>query len=226
MKKKVLLCWSGGKDSALALWAILEGGQFEVATLLTTINSEYDRVSMHGVRAELIEMQGRSLALPLERVAIPNDASNETYESRMRQTLEKHRREGVRGAVFGDVFLQDVRTHREERLAEVEMEAIFPLWGKDTGVLARDFIRLGFRGILTCVDSQMLDGRFAGREFDEQLLAELPANVDPCGENGEFHTFVYAGPLFREPIPQRRGEVVVRDSRFHFCDVEVPGDVR
>ena len=221
MKKKVLLCWSGGKDSALTLWAILEGGQFEVAALLTTINSEYNRVSMHGVRAELIEMQGRSLGLPLERVAIPNDASNEAYESRMRRTLEAYRREGVRGAVFGDVLLQEVRTHREERLAEVEMEAIFPLWGMDTEVLARNFIRRGFRAILTCVDSQMLDGRFAGREFDEQLLADLPANVDPCGENGEFHTFVYAGPLFREPIAHRRGGVVVRDGRFHFCDVEI-----
>ncbi|MHC4294323.1 MAG: Dph6-related ATP pyrophosphatase [Planctomycetota bacterium] len=218
-KEKVLLCWSGGKDSALALHAIRKQDKFEITGLLTTLSEEYGRVSMHGVRRDLTEAQAKSIGAPLQIVSIPADCSNEVYESRMREMLERQKAGGVSAVVFGDVFLQDVRKHRESKLTEIGMRAIFPLWERDTRELASEFIRAGFRAILTCVDSQMLDGSFAGREFDEQLLRDFPAGVDPCGENGEFHTFVYAGPIFRSPIRHRIGEVVIRRERFHFCDL-------
>ena len=221
--ERILCCWSGGKDCALALHEILRSGEFEVAALLTTLTEEYQRVSMHGVRAELLEMQAVSLNLPLEKVWIPRDADEETYEFRMREVLEKQRAAGVTKVAFGDVFLEDVRRRREEKLAEIAMAAIFPLWGRDTGELASAFIREGFEAILTCVDTQQLDGRFAGRAFDVKLLADLPPAVDPCGENGEFHTFVHRGPIFKRPIPVRSGEIVLRDKRFCFCDLMAGG---
>ena len=218
-KEKVLVCWSGGKDSALGLHAVREAGQVEVAGLLTTITEDYDRVSMHGIRRSIVESQGRSMGLPLEIVRIPKDASHDAYASRMREALEGIKQRGVAAMVFGDLFLADVRKYREERLAEVGMKAIFPLWKRDTTWLAGEFIRLGFKAILTCVDSQKLDGSFAGRFFDEKLLSDLPPGVDPCGENGEFHTLVFDGPIFTTPIACTPGEVVVREDRFHFCDV-------
>lgn len=211
VKEKLLVAWSGGKDSALAL--------SEIAALLTTITADYDRVSMHGVRAALLEAQAESLGYPLEKVFISSNASEGEYAARMAQTMEKFRGLGVRGVVFGDVFLADVRKYREDKLAKVGMKAIFPLWGRDTAELARAFVKLGFKAVITCVDSQALDGRFAGRALDEQFLSELPAGVDPCGENGEYHSFVYDGPLFRTAVPYSVGEVVLREERFYFCDL-------
>ncbi len=218
-KGKALVCWSGGKDSALALHAVREAGEVEVAGLLTTINEDYDRVSMHGIRRGIVQSQARSIGLPLEIVGIPKDASHEVYASRMREVLEGAKGRGVAAAAFGDLFLEDVRKYRQERLAEVGMKAMFPLWGRDTSLLAQKFIQLGFKAILTCVDSQKLDGNFVGRQFDQKFLSELPPAVDPCGENGEFHTLVFDGPIFAAPIACRPGEVVLRDERFYFCDV-------
>jgi uncharacterized protein (TIGR00290 family) len=217
--EKVLLTWSGGKDSAMALHALKASGVYEVLALLTTVTEEYDRVSMHGVRTTLLERQAESLGLPVEKMYIGADASNEEYEARMRDKLVYYQAGGVSSVAFGDLFLGDVRRYREENLSKVGMKGLFPLWGTDTSELAHSFIDLGFKAVVTCVDSNLLDGAFVGREFDEQFLAALPPAIDPCGENGEFHTFVYDGPLFRGEIPHKRGEVVLRDSRFYYCDL-------
>jgi uncharacterized protein (TIGR00290 family) len=222
MRQKVLLAWSGGKDSSLALHEIREAGELSVAALLTTVSEDYDRVSMHGIRRELLEIQARLMGYPLEVVLIPQTATSETYEARMRTLLEKWARRGVTGVAFGDLFLEDIRAYRERNLERVGMEAIFPLWGSDTTGLARRFIDLGFRALVTCVDGEALDGAFVGRDYDEQFLRDLPGSVDPCGENGEFHTFVYDGPLFPKPIDVVRGEAVLRENRFYFCDL-LPG---
>ena len=217
--EKVLLTWSGGKDSAMALHALKTGGAHEVLALLTTVTEQYDRVSMHGVRTSLLERQAESLGLPVEKVYIGADASNEEYEARMRDKLVYYRAKGVSSAAFGDLFLEDVRRYREDNLSRVGMKGLFPLWGTDTSELAHSFIDLGFKAVVTCVDSNLLDGAFVGREFDERFLAELPPAVDPCGENGEFHSFVYDGPLFRDDIAHKKGEIVLRDRRFYFCDL-------
>jgi uncharacterized protein (TIGR00290 family) len=217
--ERVLMAWSGGKDSALALHEVLSGGECEIAALFTTVTEDYDRISMHGVRTGLLEAQSESIGLPLDVVLIPSACTNEIYAERMRAALERQIKAGVRAVAFGDVFLADVRRYREENLAKVNMTARFPLWGRESAELAHRFIDLGFRAILTCVDTQMLDGAFAGRDYDEQFLADLPEGVDPLGENGEFHSFVHAGPIFREPVACRRGEIVLRDERFNYCDV-------
>jgi uncharacterized protein (TIGR00290 family) len=218
-RERVVLSWSGGKDSALALAELRRAGTHEVMGLLTTVTREYDRISMHGVRRALLEEQARATGLPLTVVEISAGAPNGEYEARMAEALERFRGEGVRTIAFGDLFLEEIRRYREERLESVGMRAIFPLWGRDTAALAREFVERGFRAVLACVDSQQLDGAFAGREFDARLLADLPPSVDPCGENGEFHTFVHAGPVLSRPIPVRTGEVVRRDGRFDFCDL-------
>ncbi len=218
-KEKVLVCFSSGKDSALGLWEIERSGQYEVAALLSTVTSDYDRISMHGVRRELLEKQVEATGYPLEKVFITAGGDNAQYEARMREVLSRYRDAGVRKVAFGDLFLEEVRKYREDNLLKVDMEAVFPLWGRATGELAREFIDTGFRAVITCVDSELLDGRFVGRDFDREFLAELPANVDFCGENGEFHTFVYAGPIFKQPIPFTRGQTVIRENRFYFTDV-------
>jgi uncharacterized protein (TIGR00290 family) len=218
-RERVVLSWSGGKDSALALSELRRAGTYEVVGLLTTVTREYDRVSIHGVRRTLLEAQAQATGLPLTVVEISAGAPNGEYEARMGEALERFREEGVRTVAFGDLFLEEIRRYREERLAPVGMKAVFPLWGRDTGELAREFVERGFRAVLACVDSQQLDGAFAGRVFDARLLAELPLSVDPCGENGEFHTFVHAGPILSRPITIRPGEIVCRDQRFHFCDL-------
>ena len=223
-KEKVLMCWSSGKDSAIALWEIERAGQYEVAGLLSTVTSDYERISMHGVRRELLEKQVEATGYPLEKVFITANGDNAQYEARMREVLERYRDEGVRKVAFGDLFLEEVRKYREDNLLKVDMEAIFPLWGRPTGELARGFIDAGFKAVITCVDSQLLDGGFVGRDFDSEFLADLPTGVDPCGENGEFHSFVYAGPIFNNfnnngAIGFSRGEIVVREGRFHFCDL-------
>jgi uncharacterized protein (TIGR00290 family) len=219
MKERVLVSWGGGKDSALALNELLENREYEVSALLTTISEEYDRISMHGVRRALLERQAESLGLPLEIVYIPRDASNEEYERRMRNVLEEHISKGVSGVVFGDIFQEDLRDYRERRLSEIGMNAIFPLWKCDTSELAQRFINLGFKALTTCVDSKTLSKDFVGNEFNKRFLSELPPNVDPCGENGEFHTFVHDGPIFNEKLSFRLGDIVLRDNRFYFCDL-------
>ena len=223
MSKPVLFTWSGGKDSAMALWQLRQQPGYSVCALITTLTEGYDRISMHGVRRVLLEQQAAAIGLPLEKVYISQQSSTEAYESRMRELLVRHRAAGVSKVAVGDIFLEDLRKYREEKLREAGMEALFPIWGRDTTKLARQFIELGFRATLTCVDSQLLDGTFAGRAFDESLLEELPDSVDRCGENGEFHSFVHDGPIFREPLAVERGEVVLRDERFYFCDL-LPAD--
>ena len=216
--EKVIFCWSGGKDSAMAFHEIQKSQKFEIVSLLTTITEDYDRVSMHGVPRVLVEQQAYSLALPIEVVLLPRSCSNEDYESKMRERLTKFRQEGVSSVVFGDVFLEWVRKYREENLSKVGMQAIFPIWGRNTAELARSFIASGFQAITTCIDSKVLDKGFIGRLFDKHFLAELPPNIDPAGENGEFHSFVFDGPIFKERIAFTLGEVVLRDS-FYFCDL-------
>jgi uncharacterized protein (TIGR00290 family) len=217
MKEPVMVSWSGGKDSCMALYEIQKSGSYEVAGLLTTVTRDYDRISIHGVRRTLLERQAESLALPLREVFISKAASNEEYELRMKEALLEYCRSGVVSVVFGDLFLQDIREYRERLLAEVAMQGLYPIWQKDTRELIREFIGSGFKAVVTCVDPKALDRSFAGRMIDEKFLAELPATVDPCGENGEFHSFVFDGPIFREPVNLTAGEVTERDG-FCFCD--------
>jgi uncharacterized protein (TIGR00290 family) len=213
----VALSWSGGKDSALSLRALAEEG-VEPKALLATVTADYGRVSMHGVRRSLLRRQAAATGLPLVEVEIPLGCTNELYESRMAAALASDELSTVDEVAFGDLFLEDIRAYRESRLAEVGKLARFPVWGRDTATLALAFLAAGFRAILVCVDPRKLDPSFAGREYDERLLTDLPAGVDPCGENGEFHTFVTAGPILDRPIDCRRGAVVERDG-FVFCDL-------
>jgi len=222
MKDKAILAWSGGKDSALALYELTSLEGTEITALLTTITEGQDRISMHGVRQELLMMQAKALGYPLEEVRIPPHCSNEVYEQRLQQALEKYQRAGVTQAAFGDLFLAEVRAYREQHLKRAGMRAVFPLWGRNTGEVARQFVELGFRAVVVCVDTEALDCAFASREYDESFLKDLPRTVDPCGENGEFHTFVYAGPGFRKPIQFERGEKIMRENRFYYCDLLHP----
>jgi len=217
--EKVLFTWSGGKDSAMALHELLRSGALDVAALLTTVTEEYDRISMHGVRRVLLEQQADALGLPLETIYLPRNASNDEFEERMRERLEQFRSRGVSAVAFGDIFLEDLRKYREENLSRVGMKALFPLWKRDTRELARSFIDLGFKAVVSCVDSQAIGKAFVGRVFDERFLSELPPAVDPCGENGEFHSFVYDGPIFSRAICYAVGDIVLRDERFYFCDL-------
>jgi uncharacterized protein (TIGR00290 family) len=219
MIKKTLFCWSGGKDSAAALYELQKDHDHEISALLTTITEDYDRVSMHGVRRVLIEEQAKSLNIPLEKVYISKKSSNEEYEARMRNKLVHYKKSGISCVAFGDIFLEDLRKYRENNLLRVGLKSIFPIWKRDTAELAGAFINSGFKAILTCVDSKVLDKTFVGRVFDRRLLSELPSNVDPCGENGEFHSFVYDGPIFKKRISFEKGEIVLRDSRFYYCDL-------
>ncbi len=191
-----------------------------MAALLTVVTEDFDRVSMHGVRTALLGRQARSLGLPLERVYISSSSSDEEYESRMKEMLTRYRRMGISSVAFGDISLEDVRKYRERNLSKIGMNGLFPLWRKGSKRTANRFIDLGFKAIITCVDSSVLDGSFAGRVFDRQFLADLPSAVDPSGENGEFHSFVYDGPIFRRKIRCEKGEVVLRDNRFYYCDLK------
>ncbi len=219
MRDKVILSWSGGKDAALTLHELRKTKNYVVSALLTTVTEEYDRISMHGVRRVLLERQAQLVGLPLEKVLISKDTSDEEYGLKMQEVLEKCSAAGISSVAFGDIFLEDVRQYREDNLSRIGMEAVFPLWQRDTSELAQTFIDLGFEAIVTCVDSAVLDGAFVGRAFDERFLSELPLDIDPCGENGEFHTFVYAGPPFAGRIPLEKGEIVLRDERFYYCDL-------
>jgi len=218
VREKVLMCWSGGKDSAFALHELRQSGRYEVVALLTTVNSQFGRVSMHGVRREMLEAQARALELPLHVVELYGKVSMEEYAEKMRESLQEFLAAGVWQAAFGDLFLEDVRSYREKNLQKVGMKALFPLWGCNTAHLAREFLELGFRAVVVTVDAKVLDESFAGRPFDESFLKDLPAGVDPCAENGEFHSFVFDGPGFRQPVAWRLGEKVTREG-FVYCDI-------
>jgi len=216
--KKTLVSWSSGKDSAWMVHVLRSMADVELGGLLTTINADAQRVAMHAVRVELLERQAHALGLPLWQVPIPSPCPNEVYEAAMAAAVARAVEEGFSQVAFGDLFLEDIRQYRVERLAGTGLIPIFPLFGADTAALARGMIGAGLRARLTCVDPRVLDRSFAGREFDSELLADLPAAVDPCGERGEFHSFAYAGPMFASPIPIESGEVVERDG-FVFADV-------
>ncbi|MEM2198436.1 MAG: diphthine--ammonia ligase [Nitrososphaerota archaeon] len=219
MKKRVVQSWSGGKDSAMAHYIASSKMHLYVECLLTTYNESNNRVSMHGVRLELIERQAEMLGARLMKIPLPPNCSNEKYEERMMRALMSLKEEGVGEVVFGDIFLEDVRRYREENLARAGFKGVFPLWGRDTWELAREFLKLGFKALICCVDTQQAPAELIGREYSLELLEKLPDSVDPCGERGEFHTFVYDGPLFPEPIQFIRGEFVLRDKRFLFMDL-------
>jgi uncharacterized protein (TIGR00290 family) len=218
MPAPVVFSWSGGKDSAMALHLLLGDPRFEVVSLLTTVTEGYERISMHGVRKALLRLQAESIGLPVHEVPIPPACTNAVYESRMAKAVLGFRECGVLHFGFGDIFLEDLRAYRERKLLQANMTAIFPIWKVDTRELAARFLRDGFRAIAVCVDPQKLDRSFAGRELDESFFRDLPGGVDPCGENGEFHTFVFDGAIFRSPISFEVGRVVERDS-FVFCDL-------
>ena len=228
-KERVVLSWSGGKDSAMALYELRRSGRYEVVALLTTLAEEYNRVSHHGVRAELLERQAEALGLPLHKLYISTRSAEtcqpasdgavmQAYEELMTRTMLEYKSAGVRTVAFGDIFLQRLREYREANLAKVGMTGLFPIWRRDTSELVRTFISLGFKAYLTCVDGQKLGEAFAGRSIDDDLLRDLPADVDPCGEYGEYHSFVYDGPLFPQPVAVTVGDVVLRDVRY-FTDL-------
>lgn len=202
----------------MALYRILRREEFEISCLLTTVTDQFHRVSMHGVREELLDLQAQSLSIPLEKVMIPYPCPNQVYEEKMANILSKWKLKGVTHVIFGDLFLEDIRKYREEKLSQINFEPVFPLWLENTMTLAKEILKVGFRAVITCVDPKKLDRSFAGRQFDKSFLEDLPEGVDPCGENGEFHTFVYDGPIFSRPIPVGVGEVVERDG-FQFADV-------
>lgn len=216
----VLVSWSGGKDSCLALAEIRRTRN--VAALLTTITRDFDRISMHGVRRILLERQAESLGIPLHEVFISKGAGNDEYEQKTIVALEEFRAKGVDSVVFGDLFLEDIRAYREGLLSRIGMRGLYPVWGRDTSRLINEFLARGFKTAVVCVDPGKLPRAFVGRVIDSQFLSELPAEVDPCGENGEFHTFVFDGPGFRVPVPFSFGEIVMRDG-FWFADL-VPGN--
>lgn len=216
--KPILLSWSSGKDSAWSLHVLRQHGEYEVVGLLTTFNEEAGRVAMHAVRRELVERQAAATKLPLWQVPLPWPCSNQQYESLMAQVCAKAVAEGLHGVAFGDLFLEDVRAYRERQLKDTGLTPIFPVWGLPTQTLAREMIASGVRAKLTCVDTAKLDRSFAGREFDMALLSNLPDGADPCGERGEFHSFVYAGPMLNAAIPVSVGETIARDG-FIFADL-------
>jgi uncharacterized protein (TIGR00290 family) len=214
----VLISWSGGKDSCVALHEIQRAQNYRVAALLTTVTRDYDRISMHGVRRMLLEKQAASLGLPLYQVFISKDATNEEYEMRMGEAFSVLREQGIVSIAFGDLFLEDIRTYREQFLARHNMRGLFPVWKRDTSNFMKEFIELGFKAVVTCVNSKVLDQSFAGRLIDEAFLSSLPGHVDPCGENGEFHSFVFDGPMFTEAVKFSIGDAVLRDG-FWFRDL-------
>jgi uncharacterized protein (TIGR00290 family) len=235
MKQKAIFNWSGGKDSAMALHRIQQSGEYDLLCLLTSISSQYQRISMHGVRIELLEMQAKNIGLPLVKMEIPEMPTMEMYEEVMKGMLENLKEKGATHSIFGDIFQEDLRKYREDKLSLLNLKGVFPLWNIPTKDLIHQFIDLGFKTIITCVNEKFLDKSFAGRIIDKDFLKDLPSNVDPCGENGEFHTFVYEGPIFNEPLRIKTGEVVYRkyespkkeddtphspyDHGFWYCDL-------
>jgi len=220
--KRVALSWSSGKDSAWSLYLLQHNPEFQVVALITTLNEQFDRVAMHAVRRELVEAQAASAGLPLWPVPLPWPCSNEQYEDRMRQVCRRAVNEGIDCIAFGDLFLTDIRAYREKQLSGSGLEPIFPVWQLPTRELAADMLKAGLRAKITCVDPRLLSPAFAGRDFDPAFLRDLPASIDPCGENGEFHSFVYDGPMFRAPVAVQVGEIVERDG-FVFADLQPSG---
>lgn len=218
VRPKAWLAWSSGKDSAWALHTVRQLGKFDIVALLTTVNRDFQRVAMHAVRESLLEIQAAATGIPLVKVMIPSSCRNEIYENAMGEAMMRARAEGVMHIVFGDLFLEDIRAYREKQLAACGLTPVFPLWRRDTRCLAEEMLAGGLSAYLTCIDPRKLDRSFAGRRFDAELLAALPSGVDPCGENGEFHTFASAGPMFRNAIPVSAGEIVERDG-FVFADL-------
>ncbi|WP_265129360.1 Dph6-related ATP pyrophosphatase [Chryseobacterium oranimense] len=208
MKSKAVFNWSSGKDSALALYKIQQENKTEITTLLTSINKEFQRISMHGVHVSLLEKQAESMGIPLIKMELPKEPSMEEYRDIMSKTMTDIQSLGITRSVFGDIFLEDLRQYREDQLKAIGMEAVFPLWKQNTTDLIHEFLNLGFKTIVTCVNETYLDKSFAGRIIDRDFINDLPENVDPCGENGEFHTFTFDGPIFKAPVPFEIGETV------------------
>jgi uncharacterized protein (TIGR00290 family) len=203
----------------MTLYELRGSDRYEVVSLLTTVAAQYERISHHGVRVELLEQQAAAVGVPLHKLYLPADrCTNEEYEAVMSRAMLEYKQAGVHTVAFGDIFLQDLREYRERNLAKVDMRAVFPIWHRDTSELVRTFVSLGFKARLVCIDSKKLTSAFAGREIDCDFLGDLPGDVDPCGENGEYHSFVYDGPIFTRPVPVRLGEVVMRDVRY-FADL-------
>ncbi|MCK5814770.1 MAG: diphthine--ammonia ligase [Flavobacteriaceae bacterium] len=238
-KKKAIFNWSGGKDSSLALYHILKENKFDITELMTTVNSKFDRVSMHGVRKELLHQQGASIGLPIKEIRLPEMPSMLDYDNIMKKELATLKNSGITHSIFGDIFLEDLRDYRVNKLKEVGLEAYFPLWKRDTTELVHEFIDLGFKTVVVCTKSELLGKEFTGRIIDKDFLKDLPKNVDPCGENGEFHTFTFDGPIYKHPIEYTLGETVFKEYKapknkedtcysadakknpagFHFCDL-------
>lgn len=218
MKTPIVMCWSGGKDSSLAVHELIQSGAYDVVGLLTTMTEPYGRISMHGVRRELLHYQGASMGIPICEVSLSAGASNAEYERQMASTLRSFRDRGVMHVAFGDIFLEDLREYRERNLSNMGMTAVFPIWKQPTPELASRFVDSGFVAYTSCIDPSRLSDEFVGRRLDRAFFRDLPEDVDPCGENGEFHSFVCGGPVFRRPIPVSVGSAVRRDS-FLFCDL-------
>ena len=239
-RNKAILNWSGGKDSSLTLYHVLKDKQYDIKYLVTSCSKEYDRISMHGVRVSLLKRQAELIGIPLKILYVPTMPTMEAYDSAMAQMLTGFKNEGIEYSIFGDIFLEDLRKYREDRLAEVGLKGVFPIWKRPTPGLVYEFIDLGFKSILVCTDESHLDASFCGRMIDDSLLADLPKNVDPCGENGEFHSFVFDGPIFTSPVEFSIGEKVRRtyakpknpdddkdcsccktsDTAFWYCDLK------
>lgn len=222
----IALSWSGGKDSTLALAALRADPRYDVVALLTAVTEGYERISIHGVRRDVLDAQVAALGVPAALLRLPAQSDNATYEQRFAAALDAlaGAHPGLRTIAFGDLFLEDVRAYRERLVGALGWNRVYPIWGEDTARFARRVVDLGYRAVLTCVDTTQLDARFAGRAYDHALLDELPASVDPCGERGEFHTLVYAGPGFAAALPIARGASVLRDGRFQYCDFVLSGD--
>ncbi|KAA2244599.1 diphthine--ammonia ligase [Chitinophaga agrisoli] len=223
--------WSSGKDACFALWTLRQQGIYDIRYLFTTLNAGFQRVSMHGVREALLDEQARQLGIPLKKAYLQEHASMEDYNQLMQQQLEGMLQEEIRHAVFGDIFLEDLRQYRETQLSKIGMQGVFPIWKQNSRQLLQEIIAAGFKAIVVCANARYLDASFAGRIIDDQFLADLPPNVDPCGENGEFHTFVYDGPLFKAPVAFTPGETIARsyisdeekavnwDNQFYFKEL-------
>jgi len=209
-RQKAIFNWSGGKDSSLALYKILQTKEFHVEYLLTTLSKEFKRISQHGVREILLDQQSESIGIPLSKLYMPDNPDMETYNNMLEEALNRFKNNGINYAIFGDIFLEDLRVYREKQLNSLNYTGIFPLWKQPTAKLAREFLQSGFKAIIVCIDEMQMDKRFIGKEFDASFLNELPDKIDPCGENGEFHTYVYDGPIFKQKINFEIGEIIYR----------------
>ena len=227
-KQKAIMNWSGGKDSSYCLWKVLQKNELDVSCLLTSVNQKYNRISMHGVTAELLDKQCESIGIPSHKILLPETPTMEDYNKIMQQNLETLKKQGVTHSVFGDIFLEDLKDYRTKQLATINLMAVFPLWKIPTDKLVADFIKAGFKAIIVCVNGKLLDKSFCGRIIDEQFVKDLPSDVDPCGENGEFHSFVFDGPIFKNPVKFKKGEIVERaykgkdvslNSKFYFQEL-------